>query len=405
MPLLWLNKVDNIALLLPMTHQILSHILFRIFVIGFLGIAAAFPMQVAQAQSIQTDAKQAIVIDYDTGMTLYSKNADGRMPTSSMSKVMTMYVVFDAIQKGKVSLNDQFLVSEKAWRKQGSKMFVEVDKKVRVEDLIRGVIIQSGNDATIVLAEGLAGTEEAFADLLNYKAQELGMTNSHFMNASGWPDDNHYSTARDLATLGVKLIENFPEYYGYYSETEFTYNDITQENRNPLLYRNLGADGIKTGHTEVGGYGLIGSGKRDGRRVVIVINGLDSSKARANESAKLLDWGLRSFVNKKIVSAGAKIAEFETAYGRADTVAVGLSDDVVLSVPKLQGEGLDIKVTYDGPITAPVQKGDVLGEMQITIPGQETAFTYDVKALNSIEELGFFAKTVAKAKNFIAKKI
>ncbi|HOO82296.1 MAG TPA: D-alanyl-D-alanine carboxypeptidase family protein, partial [Alphaproteobacteria bacterium] len=208
------------------------------------------PVLAAHAASIETKAKQAIVVDYETGTVLLSKNMDEQMPTSSMSKVMTMYAVFDSIKNGQISLNDTLPVSEKAWRMGGSKMFVEVDKRVKVEDLIRGVIVQSGNDATVVLAEGLAGSENAFANMINDKATGLGMKNSHFVNASGWPDPEHYSTARDLATLGRAIIHDFPDYYKYYMEKEFTYNNIKQTNRNPLLYRNIGADGIKTGHTE-----------------------------------------------------------------------------------------------------------------------------------------------------------
>ena len=246
----------------------------------------------------QTSAKQAIIVDYKTGNVLFEKNADQKMPTSSMSKVMSMYVIFDALKKGNLSLDDEFVVSEKAWKKGGSKMFIEVGKKVKVEDLIRGVIIQSGNDATIALAEGLAGSEEMFANALNRKAKELGMDNSSFMNASGWPDENHYSTARDLAKLAKAMIEEFPEYYEFYSETEFTFNDIKQANRNPLLGAGIGADGLKTGHTDDGGYGLIGTGVNDdGRRVIMVLNGMESKKERREESIRLLQWGLNGFTN------------------------------------------------------------------------------------------------------------
>ncbi len=248
--------------------------MFRIISALLLALVFSTP---SFAQGIDTAAKQAIVLDYETGTVLFEKNADERMPTSSMSKVMTAYMVFDAVKKGQISMENQFPVTEKAWNTQGSKMFVELGNSIKVEDLLRDVIIQSGNDATIVLAEGISGSEEVFAKNMTAKAHELGMKNSNFTNASGWPDDNHYSTARDLATMGVALIHDFPEYYKIYSEKDFTYHSIKQGNRNPLLYLNNGGDGIKTGHTEAAGYGLIGSGVSalNGRRVVFVVNGGD----------------------------------------------------------------------------------------------------------------------------------
>ncbi len=248
---------------------------------------------VVMAQELQqpeTEAKQAIIIDYDTNTVLYEKNADEKMPTSSMSKVLTTIVVYDAIRDGKLKMDQDLPVSERAWKMGGSRMFLDINTTAKVEDLIKGVVIQSGNDACVVLAEGVAGTEENFSDLLNRKAADIGMKNSHFMNSNGWPDPNHYSTARDLALMGMYLIKNYPEDYKYYSEIDFTYNNIKQGNRNPLLYKSIGADGIKTGHTEDGGYGLIGSAVANGRRIVMVINGTSSMQARADESEKLMKW-------------------------------------------------------------------------------------------------------------------
>src|SRR5690606_24953816 len=247
------------------------------------------------ARALETPAREAILIDVDTRTVLFEKNSQARMPTSSMSKVLTAYLVFEAIKDGRIKLDDTLPVSEKAWRMQGSKMFVPIGEQVKVEDLLRGVIVQSGNDATVVLAEGISGTEEAFADLMNITAKKIGMNNSHFMNASGWPDPNHYSTAYDLALLAYHMITEHSDYYHYYSEKEFTFNKIKQGNRNPLLYRNIGADGIKTGHTEEAGYGLMASAVQGGRRLILVVNGLESMQQRADESARLLSWGFQNF--------------------------------------------------------------------------------------------------------------
>lgn len=354
----------------------------------------------ASAATIETAAKQAIVIDHETGTVLLAKNADSKMPTSSMSKVITMYLVFEALKSGGLSLSDTLPVSEKAWRMGGSKMFVEVDKRVKVEDLVRGVIVQSGNDATIVLAEGLAGSEIAFADMLNAKAAELGMENSNFANASGWPDPDHYSTARDLSILATNLVENFPEYYSYYAEKEFTFNNIKQANRNPLLYRNIGADGIKTGHTEAAGYGLIGSGKVGDRRVTVVVNGLEDERARAEESAKLLEWGLKRFENKTLLKAGQAIENATVAMGKAQSVGLVLQEDLFLTLPKIAGAEMKVEVKYEGPLIAPLEKDMEVGTVEISIPGVET-ITKPLYTAQAVEELGFMSKTVAKAKQFV----
>lgn len=374
-------------------RHVFTHLLFT--AILTLGLFSGPRAQAAAP--IETLAKQAIVIDFDTGTVLLDKNADEQMPTSSMSKVMTIYAVFDAIKKGQLALGDTLPVSEKAWRMGGSKMFVEVDKRVKVEDLIRGVIVQSGNDATVVLAEGVAGSENAFADMINAKAKELGMDNSHFANASGWPDPDHYSTARDLAILGRAIIRDFPDHYKYYSEKEFAYNNIKQGNRNPLLYRNIGADGIKTGHTEAAGYGLIGSGTENGRRVVIVINGLEDSRARAEESAKLLEWGLKRFENKNLYKAGETIENAQVVMGQSAQVGLSVDEDVFLTIPKMAGVNVTIQVQYDGPLIAPIAKGAKLGTLEISIPGVET-ITRPLFAAEDVPELGLFAKTLAKAK-------
>lgn len=346
---------------------------------------------------LETKAEQAIVIDYNTGSVLFEKNADKQMPTSSMSKVMTMYMVFEALKDGRISLDDTFKVSEKAWRKGGSKMFVPVGKQVKIEDLIRGVIIQSGNDATIVLAEGLAGNEDNFANSLNTKALELGMNNSHFMNASGWPDPDHYSSARDLATLAKAMINNFPEYYGYYSEKEFTYSDITQANRNPLLYKNIGADGLKTGHTEIGGYGLIGTGVKDGRRVIIIINGLQSEKDRVLESTKILQWGLNEFRAITLFENGQNLDHADVYLGKSGTVGLVAEEAVSLTIAKSLEKDLDVSVSYSSPLTAPIQKGQEVGTVTITVPNGEV-ITVPLVAAEAVEEMPYWQKIIASAR-------
>ena len=358
----------------------------------------------ALAASIDTAAKQAIVFDVETGTVLLEKNPDQQMPTSSMSKVLTAYLIFDALKAGTLNPDDTFTVSEKAWRKGGSKMFVEVNKQVEIMDLLRGVIIQSGNDATIVLAEGLSGSEEAFAGAMNEKARELGMNNSNFMNASGWPDPKHYSTARDLGKLAEALIDNHPEYYKLYSEKEFSYNDIPQQNRNPLLYQNIGADGVKTGHTEVGGYGLIGSGVTEGpngeRRVIFVINGLESSAARAQESKKLLQWALNSFKNETLVKANAVVGKAEVLLGQQDSVDLVVNEDVKLTVPHNADRDIKITTQYEGPIKAPIKKGDELGQLVISIPNQPDV-TKPIYAASNVDAKGFVSQTLFKAKTLL----
>ncbi len=289
----------------------MKHFLFSLLALLLFSSAAI----AQEMQAPQTEAKQAIIVDYETGTVLYEKNADEKMPTSSMSKVLTTIVVYDAIRDGKLKLDQMLPVSERAWKMGGSRMFLDLNSTVKVEDLVKGVVIQSGNDACVVLAEGVAGTEENFAELMNRKAADIGMDHSHFMNSNGWPDPNHYSTARDLAKLGVYLIQNYPEDYKYYSEKEFVYNNIKQGNRNPLLYKTLGADGIKTGHTEDGGYGVIGSAVANGRRIVMVINGTSSMQARADESEKLIKWAEVSFKNMDLVKKDRVVAKIPVVLG------------------------------------------------------------------------------------------
>lgn len=365
----------------------------------FLGIALlmlAAP-NVARAEALETPGKQVIIVDFDTGNILFEKNADEKMPTSSMSKVMTVYMVFDALKKGNIKLEDEFLVSEKAWRTQGSKMFVPIHGNIKVDDLLRGVIIQSGNDATIVLAEGLAGTEEAFAEAMNKKMQEMGMTNSHFVNASGWPDPEHYSTARDLSILARRMVADFPDYYSLFSEKEFTYNGIKQGNRNPLLYRNIGADGIKTGHTEDAGYGLMATGIKDGRRVVLVVNGLTSMQERADETARLLQWGLNGFKNVKLFTDNPALTTIPVVMGVEESVPVRAGREVVVTLPKLAENKMSVDVTYKTPLVAPITEGQEVGTVTVHIP-DAPQITAPLVAAKPVAELSYIMKLLAKAK-------
>lgn len=350
-----------------------------------------------------TIAREAFIIDYDTGTVLMDKNGDSRMPTSSMSKVMTILMAFDGLKNGKLTLDQKFPVSEKAWRMQGSKMFVELGSAIAVEDLIRGIIIQSGNDATVVMAEGIAGSEEEFASLMNAKAADMGMTSSHFINASGWPDPEHYSTAHDLAILAIHTIRDYPDHYKYYAEKEFTWHNIHQMNRNPLLFRDLGVDGLKTGHAEEAGYGLIASGLRDNRRVVMVLNGLSDEKARAQEGARLMEWALRSFENVKLFAAGDTVDQAKVVMGQAAEVPMVTGEDIIMTLPKAVKNDLKVSVSYMEPLVAPVKKGDQIGTLKIDIP-RVGVVEKKLLAGADVPKLGLIAATMAKAKMMIGAR-
>jgi D-alanyl-D-alanine carboxypeptidase (penicillin-binding protein 5/6) len=365
------------------------------FVLGF-SLMGFAPAEAQNAPPLDVAARQAILVDNATGAVLFAKDADTPMPTSSMSKMMTMYVVFDALKSGKLQMDGKIPVSERAWKQEGSRMFLNVGEQAKVEDLIRGVIVQSGNDAAVALAEALgSGSESAFADIMNVKAKALGLTNSHFMNATGLPDPQHYSTARDLATLAVALQRDFPEYYHYFSEITFTYNSIEQGNRNPLLYRNMNVDGLKTGHTDVGGFGLTASSVRDGRRMVLVLNGMEDMQARADESAKVLDYGYREFGLYPIVKAGAVMANPSVWLGDRQNIEIVAAEDAAITLPRAARPGLRAVVTFDQPIPAPILKGDRVGELTISAPGMESKVV-PLVASNDVDQVGFFTRVVEK---------
>ncbi len=339
------------------------------------------------AVAIETSAKQAFLMDFDTGAVLFEKNADTPMAPASMTKMMTAHVVFQRLKDGDLSLQDTMGVSEKAWRKGGSKMFVELDSRVRVDDLLRGIIVQSGNDASIVVAEALAGDEASFAREMNEIATKLGMTGTHFVNSTGWPDPEHVTTAHDLSILAVRTIRDFPEYYRLYQETSFTFNEIRQGNRNPLLYKDLGADGLKTGHTKDSGYGLTGSAVRNGRRLVLVVNGLASVRVRAREAERLLDWGFREFRNYQLFKAGDVVNDAAVWLGESPTVPLTVKDDLTITLPRKARREMRVSTVHEGPIAAPIAAGTVVAKLRVTAPGVET-IELPLQAGASVERLG-----------------
>ncbi|MEI9981818.1 MAG: D-alanyl-D-alanine carboxypeptidase family protein [Aliidongia sp.] len=334
--------------------------------------ALLLAVRIPAAHAFETSAQHLYIMDYDTHAVLVDKNGEERIPTASMSKMMTAYVVFDQLKQGHVKLDDEFAVSEKAWRTQGSKMFVPINGRVKVEDLIRGMVIQSGNDACIVLAEGIDGSEDAFVHRMNEMAPKLGLKDSHFANVTGLPDPDHYMTAHDLAMLGAHLIKDFPEYYHYFSEIDFTYNNIKQGNRNPLLYKSSGADGIKTGHTDEAGFGLTASVKRGDRRIVMVATGLPSMKGRSQEAESIVDYAFREFQNFQVVKPGETIDEADVWLGDKPKVPLVTAEGLTVSMSRAARKDMKVTVSYDGPVKAPIQAGQQLGMMTVTAPDMPT---------------------------------
>ncbi len=326
------------------------------------------------AEAIETKASYALLLDAETGVALFEKNADARMSPASMSKLMTVLMAFEALESGAISADEEFFVSDDAWRRGGagsggSTMFLKARSRVSVLDLLRGVIIQSGNDACIALAEGMAGSEPAFAEIMTERAQELGMSRSRFINSTGLPDPDHKTTARDLAILARELINNHADYYRLFSERDFTWNNIRQTNRNPLLYANIGADGLKTGHTQESGYGLVASAEQNGRRLILVINGLNSKRERAREARKLMTFGFRNFQRDLLVEAGQQVAELPVWHGDEATVKVTTKQRFDIVTPRSGRRKMVATVTYENPVLAPIKAGDKLGKLRVTLPG------------------------------------
>lgn len=365
-----------------------------------LALAASLPTSGARAQAMETPARNAHIVDLSTNTVLLSKADDVPMPPASMSKLMTVYMVFDRIKKGTLSLEDKFLVSENAWKKGGSKMFVQVGDRVSVSDLLRGIIVQSGNDACIVIAEGIAGSEEAFADMMTRRGKEIGLRESTFANSTGWPDPQHRMSARDLATLAHRLITEFPDLYPLYSETSFTFSKIKQGNRNPLLYQNIGADGLKTGHTEEAGYGLTGSAKQGDRRIVLVLNGMESVRQRSQESLRLMEWAFRAFDAYSFFKNGEEVARADVWLGTEKTVPLLIQQDLDLTLRRETRTGLTMKVRMMEPVPAPIKKGTPIATLVVSGPGFAGA-EIPLVAGADIGELGFVGRIGAAIRHVV----
>jgi D-alanyl-D-alanine carboxypeptidase (penicillin-binding protein 5/6) len=351
------------------------------------------------AQALDTKADYALLMDAQTGVVLFEKNADARMSPASMSKLMTVLMTFESLQSGAVTADEEFFVSDEAWRRGGaasggSTMFLKARSRVSVENLLRGVIIQSGNDACIALAEGLAGSEEVFAQMMTERAQELGMSKSTFMNATGLPHPEHKTTARDLALLAQRLINQHSNLYSLFSERDFTWNKIRQTNRNPLLYANIGADGLKTGHTQDSGYGLVASAEQNGRRLILVVNGLNSKRERALEARRLMTYGFRNFQKELLVEAGEVVTELPVWHGSAGVVKATPARRFDIIMPRTGKRKMVATVTYDRPILAPLKKGDEIGVLKITLPGLASQ-EIELVAAEDVERSGIIGRAIS----------
>jgi serine-type D-Ala-D-Ala carboxypeptidase (penicillin-binding protein 5/6) len=349
---------------------------------------------------VDTLAKEAFIIEADTGTVLLDKNGDERIPTASLSKVMTAYVVFRMLKDGRAKLTDQLPVSEAAWRTGGSKMFVPLGARISIDDLLQGVLVDSGNDACVVLAEGLAGSQQAFVDLMNEEAKKLGLVSSHFADVDGLPAPGHYMSEHDLATLALDTIRNFPQYYHYYSQKDFAFGNITQRNRNPLLLRNLGADGLKTGHTEESGYSLLASLHRGKRRVILVLSGLPTARSRAEEGERLADWAFREYNDYKLFGAGQTVDNATVWLGTKATVPLTVARDLVVTLSRKQRKDMKVTVDYDQPVPAPVRRGEKLGAVAVAAPGFKTV-SAPLFAAAAVPRIGPFGRMAIIAAQMI----
>lgn len=371
-------------------------------------VASCVLLGAAQAAAIETKARNAVLMDYETGTFLYEKDADKMVPPASMSKLMTVYVLFSKLKDGSLSLDDTFTVSENAWRKGGaasggSTMFLNIGEKVRVEDLIKGILIQSGNDACIVVAENIAGSEDDFIAEMEKSARKIGLENSSFANATGLPHPDHKMSVKDLAVLSRHIITEFPEYYHIFSEKNFTHNNIKQGNRNPLLYSMSDADGLKTGHTEEAGFSLTASAKKGDRRLIEVMTGMASNKERSEEAEKLMSWGFREFNNYQVLTAGQKVAEVPVWFGTEKKVDLVVGESVKRTLRKSKAAKIKMMLSYDQPVKAPINKGDKLGVIRIEIPSQPV-LEVPVIAAQNVAPLGFWGKIKENIKYLVAGK-
>ena len=357
--------------------------------LSFITVGAA----IGKAAEIDSSAEFAFVTDFGSGKVLMEKQPDALMKPASMAKIMTVYIAFERIADGSLSLDDTFLISEKAWRKGGSKTFVEVGKEVSVRDLLYGVVVQSGNDAAIAIAEGISGTEEGFAEEMNYVARKLGMENTVFRNSTGWPHLEQHTTARDLNILATALIREFPadkypELYPMFAEKDFTYNGIKQGNRNPLVYGTQGADGLKTGHTAESGYGLVGSAHRDGQRVVMVLNGMKSMKQRSSESRRLIDLMFREFKLYRFYDKGQPVDRANVWLGTKNKIDLVLEEPLHLVMARSDRRKMKVSVNWNDPVPAPITAGKAIGTLVLELPSGKT--TYPLLAAENVDGLGMF---------------
>ncbi|HRY22826.1 MAG: D-alanyl-D-alanine carboxypeptidase family protein [Geminicoccaceae bacterium] len=356
-------------------------------------LATAIAAGPARAQTaFETAARAAILIDYRSGDVLFEKNPDEALPPASMSKLMTALVAFEELEAGNLQLDEELPVSERAWRMGGSRMFLEVGTRATVHELLQGIIVQSGNDACVVIAEALSGSEEAFADRLTKRGIEIGLTNTTLRNATGWPDPEHLMSVRDLSIVARQIISRFPQYYQYYSQLEFEFNGINQHNRNPLLQGGIpGVDGMKTGYTQEAGYGLVASAERDGRRLILVVAGLESSRQRRSESERLLEYGFRHFQEYRLFEPDAVVAEAPVWQGAEPTVPLVGADVVSITLTRAARDSLNVKVVYDSPVTAPVEAGQVVGQIEMTADGMPTR-VLPLVAARPVERAGILGR-------------
>lgn len=374
--------------------KLITSIAFSLFLLSAPAMAqprpGSGPMPVPAPPEL--GARSYILVDFYSNKILVERNADERVEPASITKVMTAYVVFNELAQGNITLEDMVPVSERAWKTGGSRMFIDPSMQVSVEDLLRGVIVQSGNDASVALAEYVAGSEEAFAGVMNHYAEVLKMTGTNFVNSTGWPDENHYTTAHDIARLSAAVIRDFPDYYRWFSEKEFTFNEIRQHNRNTLLWRDPAVDGLKTGHTESAGYCLASSANREGMRLVAVVMGSQTETTRASESQSMLNYGFRFFETVQLYEAGDELAQARVWKGTTEQVGVGIPEPLYVSIPRGRYEDLDAQVEMHPQLEAPLEAGVVIGRITISLEDELIA-ERDLVTLAAVEPAGFFGSS------------
>ena len=370
------------------------------FILNIL-ILLLFNTSIVFASYIDTNAETAVVIDSDSGKILFAKDKDKKTYPASMTKIMTVLIVFEKLDNETLTLDDKFLVSNRAWKeREGSSMFVEVDTEIRVEDLLRGVIVQSGNDACIVIAENIAGTEKAFSSMMTEKAKEIGLKNTNFTNSTGMYDSKHYSTVYDIALLSKYLINNYPEYYHLFSETEFEWSAIKQKNRNPLLYKNMGVDGLKTGHIKKSGYGLAASALKNNRRIISVANGFKSKQKRSQGSARLLTWAFREFDNITLFKKNSEVGFIKIKQSNERESPVTTLSDIVITVEKYKKEAVNYEIVVNKDVSAPIKRGSIVAQLKVNVPKDEPLY-FALISVNDVSEANFLMRFFYMIYNFI----